>query len=152
MTPSQTSGVDALARPTKVVEGLSAMPMMSVQSAPMASASRTFFARPKVNRVMPSSICLQAVAALVDVQLGRDVPVLDDGARDELGEHDDISAEINDVVLRFYIPAVDVDGVGKGLEGIEADAQRQDADALNGRKTGAQQALMLLSTKFAYLK
>ena len=33
MTPSQTSGVDALARPTKVVEGLSAMPMISVQSA-----------------------------------------------------------------------------------------------------------------------
>ena len=32
MTPSQTSGVDALARPTKVVEGLSAMPMISVQS------------------------------------------------------------------------------------------------------------------------
>lgn len=57
MTPSQTSGVDALARPTKVVEGLSAMPMISVQSAPTASASRTFFARPKVNRVMPSSIC-----------------------------------------------------------------------------------------------
>ena len=57
MMPSHTSGVDALARPTKVVEGLSATPMMSVHKAPMASASSTFLARPKVNRVMPSSSC-----------------------------------------------------------------------------------------------
>ncbi len=59
MTPSQTSGVEALARPTKEMEGLSATPMMSVQRAPMASASSTFLARPKVNRVMPSSICFK---------------------------------------------------------------------------------------------
>ena len=56
MTPSQTSAVEALARPTKVVAGLSAMPMMSVHSAPTASASSTFLARPKVKMVMPSSI------------------------------------------------------------------------------------------------
>ena len=59
MTPSQTSAVEALASPTNVVEGLSAMPMMSVQRAPMVSARRTFLARPNVNRVMPSSICLR---------------------------------------------------------------------------------------------
>ena len=59
MTPSQTSGVEALARPTKETEGLSATPMMSVQRAPTASASSTFFARPKVKKVMPSSICFK---------------------------------------------------------------------------------------------
>ena len=46
---------------------------------------------------------LEVVAAMRHMQLGRHVPVLDDGARDELGEHDDIRAEINDVVLRFYV-------------------------------------------------
>ena len=53
--PDQRRG--RIGKAHKGVEGLSAMPMMSVQSAPTASASRTFFARPKVNRVMPSSIC-----------------------------------------------------------------------------------------------
>ena len=70
-----------------------------------------------------------------------DIPVLDDGAGDELGEHDDVSTEINDVMLCFHIPAVDVDGVGKCLEGVEADAQRQYANALNGRKTGAEDGI-----------
>ena len=75
------------------------------------------------------------------MQLGRHVPVLDDGARDELGEHDDIRAEINDVVLRLYVPAVDVDGIGERLERIEADAQRQGADALDGGKACPQQSV-----------
>ena len=44
-------------------------------------------------------------------------------------------------MLRFHIPAVDVDGVGKCLEGVEADAERQYADALNGRKTGAEDGI-----------
>ena len=54
--PSQTSPVEALASPTKVTEASSATPMMSVQRAPTASASRTFLARPKVKMVIPSSI------------------------------------------------------------------------------------------------
>lgn len=56
---------------------------------------------------------------LVNVQLGRDIPILDDGARNELGEHDNISAEVDDVVLSLYLPTVDINGVGKGLEGIK---------------------------------
>ena len=120
MTPSQTSGVDALARPTKVVEGLSAMPMMSVQSAPTASASRTFFVQTEGKQGHAFLDLLQAVTMLVDVQLGRDIPILDDGARDELGEHDNISAEVDDVVLSLYLPAVDINGVGKGLEGVKS--------------------------------
>ena len=89
---------------------------------------------------------------LVDVQLVGDVPVLDDGPRDELREHDHISAEIDDVALGFYIPAVDVDGVGKGLEGVEADAQRQGADALNGRKIRTQQAVDAAQDKVCVLE
>ena len=95
---------------------------------------------------------LQAVTMLVNVQLGRDIPILDDGARDKLGEHDNISAEVDDVVLSLYLPAVDINGVGKGLEGIKADAQRQDADALNGRKSGAQQAVDAAQDKVCVLE
>ena len=89
---------------------------------------------------------------LVDVQLVGDVPVLDDGPRDELREHDHISAEINDVALGFYISAVNIDGVGKGLEGVEADAQRQGADALNFGKSGAQQGVGAAQHKVCVLE
>ena len=78
---------------------------------------------------------------LVDMQLVRDIAVLDDGACDELREHDHIGTEVDDVALGFHIPAVDVDGIGEGLEGVEADAQRQSADALNFGKGGAQQGI-----------
>ena len=127
--PSHTSGVEAFARPTKVVEGLSATPMISVHSAPIASASSTFLARPKVNRV---------IAVLIHVQLVRHVAVFHDRAGDQLREHNHVSAEIDNVALSLHIPAVDIDRVGKGLEGIETDAQRQGADALNLRKAGAE--------------
>lgn len=89
---------------------------------------------------------------LVDVQLVGDVPVLDDRPRDELREHDHISAEINDVALGFYIPAVDIDGVGKGLEGVKADAQRQSADALYLGKGGAQQGVCAAQHKVCVLE
>ena len=134
MTPSQTSGVEALARPTKETEGLSATPMMSVQSAPMAYGQQDFLCQAEGEQGHAVLDLLELIAAFVDVETVGDVPVLDDGAGDELGEHDDVSTEINDVMLRFHIPAVDVDGVGKCLEGVEADAQRQYADALNGRQ------------------
>ena len=81
-----------------------------------------------------------------------DVPVLDDGACDELGEHDDVSAEVDDVVLGLYVPAVDVDGVGEGLEGVEADAQRQHADARDGRKAGAEEGVEAAEHKVCILE
>ena len=84
---------------------------------------------------------LQAVAVPVYVQLAGDIAVFDDGARDELREHDHVGAEVDDIALRLHIPAVDVDGVGQGLEGVEADAQRQGADALDLGKAGAQQGI-----------
>ena len=77
----------------------------------------------------------------VYVQLVGDIAVFDDGARDELREHDHVGAEVDDIALRLHIPAVDVDGVGQGLEGVEADAQRQGADALDLGKAGAQQGI-----------
>ena len=95
---------------------------------------------------------LQIIAVFVDMELSRDVPVFDDGPRDELGEHHHIGTEIDDVVFGLHLPAVDVDGVGKGLEGIEADAQRQGADALDRRKAGAQQAVDAADDKVRVLE
>ena len=88
----------------------------------------------------------------VDMQLSRDIAVFDDGACDELREHDHIGTKINDVVLGLHIPAVDINGVGKGLEGVEADAQRQGADALNGRELGAEQAVQAGEDEVRILK
>ena len=68
------------------------------------------------------------------MQLFRHIPVFYDGAGDELGEHDHIGAEIDDVVFGGNIPAVDVDGIAHGLEGVEADAQRQYADPFQVRQ------------------
>ena len=92
------------------------------------------------------------VAVLVDVQLGRHVTVFDDGAGDQLREHDHIGPEVDDVLFRRHIAAVDVDGVGKGLEGVKADAQRQDADPLNGRKARPQQSVGALQDKICVLE
>ena len=70
MTPSQTSAVEALASPTNVVEGLSAMPMMSVQRAPMVSASRTFFGEAECEQGHAILDLLEVVAAMSHMQLG----------------------------------------------------------------------------------
>ena len=83
----------------------------------------------------------QGVAVLVDVQLIRYIAVFHDGARNELREHDHIGTKVDDVALGLHIPAVDINGVGQGLEGVEADAQRQGADALDLGKGRAQQGI-----------
>ena len=67
---------------------------------------------------------LEAVAVFINMQLGCHIAVFYDGAGNQLGEHDHIRAEIDDIVLGFYIPAVYVDGIAHGLEGVEADAER----------------------------
>ena len=95
---------------------------------------------------------LQAVAVPVYVQLVGDIAVFHDGAGNQLREHDHIGTKVDDITLCLYIPAVNIDGVGKGLEGVKADTQRQSANALDLGKGGAQQAFALRSTKFAYLK
>ena len=77
----------------------------------------------------------------INVQLVRYIAVFHDGAGDQLREHDHVGTEIDDIALGLHIPAVDVDGVGQGLEGVEADAQRQRADALDLGKAGAQQGI-----------
>ncbi len=89
---------------------------------------------------------------LVDVQLVGDVPVLHDGARNELREHDHIGTKVDDVALGLHVPAVDVDGVGEGLEGVEADAQRQGADALDLGKGRAQQGIGAAQHKVCILE
>ena len=95
---------------------------------------------------------LEVIAVVVDVELVGDVPVFHDGSGDELGEHDHIGTEVDDVPLCLHIPAVDVDGIGKGLEGIEADAQRQGADALDLSKAGAQQGVDAAEHKVCVLE
>lgn len=77
----------------------------------------------------------------VYVQLVRDIAVFHDGAGDQLREHDHIGTKVDDITLCLYIPAVNIDGVGKGLEGVKADAQRQSANALDLGKGGAQQGI-----------
>ena len=58
-------------------------------------------------------------------QFGRNIRVADNRSRNQLGEQDDVGAEVDDIVLRLDISAVDVDGIAHRLEGIKADAQRQ---------------------------
>ena len=69
----------------------------------------------------------QAVTIFVYMQLSSHVTVFHDGTCNQLGEHNHIRAEINDIVLSLHIPAVYVDGVAHGLEGVEADTQRQNS-------------------------
>ena len=45
---------------------------------------------------------------------------------DEVGEHRHEAGEIDEIRHRFGFAAVDVDRVAQRLEGIEADAERQD--------------------------
>ena len=59
------------------------------------------------------------------LQLFRHGFVADDGARDELGKEGDIGAEGDHVFLHRGVPAVDVDGIAHGLEGVKADADGQ---------------------------
>ena len=78
--------------------------------------------------------------------------VLHDRPRDQLGEHDHIGTKVDDVALGLHIPAVDINGVGQGLEGVEADAQRQGANALNFGKGGAQQGIHAAQHKVCVLE
>ena len=86
------------------------------------------------------------------MQLVGYVPVFDDGAGDQLGEHNHICAKVDDVALGGHIPAVDVDGVGQGLEGVEADAQGQHLDALDGGEGSAQQGIGTFQHKVCVLE
>ena len=67
-------------------------------------------------------------------QLGEKVPGLDDGARHKLREEGNIEGQAEEAPLRLELPAVHVDGVAQRLEGIEADAHRQDD--LQGARPG----------------
>ena len=61
------------------------------------------------------------------------IPIADDGARYELGEEGDVSAEGNVASLGVGASAVEVDGIGHDLEGVEADAdgEGQPVDGLD---------------------
>ena len=152
MMPSHTSGVEALASPTKVVEGLAGHADDVGPQGTDGVCQQHLLGQTEGEQGHALFDLRQGVAVLVDVQLIRYIAVFHDGARNELREHDHIGTKVDDVALGLHIPAVDINGVGQGLEGVEADAQRQGADALDLGKGRAQQALALRSTKFAYLK
>ena len=73
------------------------------------------------------------------LQLVRHGAVLDNGSGDELGEEGDVRAEGHRVPLDRGRPAVDINGVAHGLEGVEADADGQ-GETQNG-ETQARQAV-----------
>ena len=50
------------------------------------------------------------------------VRITDDRTCNELGEHRDVEQELIEGVLNIGIPAVNVDGVGQRLEGVERNA------------------------------
>ena len=58
-------------------------------------------------------------------QLSLDVPVLDDGARDELREQRDVQCEGQEDLLDADLAGVQVDDVREDLERVERDADRQ---------------------------
>ena len=59
------------------------------------------------------------------VELGNVLPGLDDGAGHQLGEEGDIQRHVHKAFLRANLAPVHIDGIAEGLEGIKADAHRQ---------------------------
>ena len=63
---------------------------------------------------------------MVLLELVEDVAGALDGAGHQLGEEGDEQGVVDEVLLRFHVFAVDVDGVAQGLEGVEGDAYGQE--------------------------
>ena len=60
------------------------------------------------------------------VELGDEIPGLDDGSGHELREEGDVQRGPHEIALGRYLAAGDVDGVAERLEGIEGDADGQE--------------------------
>ena len=76
--------------------------------------------------------------------------VLDDGAGDQLGEQGDVRAHVENIALGLDDAAVHVDGIGHGLEGIEADADRQGKPQC--RDPGRQEAVDVVDGEIRVLE
>ena len=76
--------------------------------------------------------------------------VLDDGPGDQLGEQRHIRTHVEDVLLGLHDAPVHVDGVGHGLEGVEADADGQGQSQRGD--TGAQQAVQVVDGEIRVLE
>ena len=70
-------------------------------------------------------------------QLGLDVGVAHDGPRHQLGEKADVERQQKPVFLGLDAPAVEVDDIAHGLEGVKTDAQGQ-GDVPHGQHLPAQ--------------
>ncbi len=65
----------------------------------------------------------QGRLALID--LGCNIPVFDDGTRNELRKQGNIKQDLPEILLRIHIPPVNIDHVAHGLKGVEGNAERQ---------------------------
>ena len=63
---------------------------------------------------------------VVLLELVEDVAGALDGPGHQLGEEGDEQGVVDEVLLRFHVLAVDIDGVAQGLEGVEGDAHGQE--------------------------
>ena len=70
------------------------------------------------------------------LKLGFDIGIADDGPRDELREHGDIGAEVDEIALGGHGAPVDIHHITEDLEGVEADANGQRHPQKRHRKAG----------------
>ena len=73
-------------------------------------------------------------APLIYMQLGGYIAVFHNGSGNQLGEHNYVCAEIDDVFFRFRVSAIYIDGIRQRLKGVKADAERKNIDALYERE------------------
>ena len=69
-----------------------------------------------------SPFCQRRLAV---IDLGSDIPVFDDGPRNELRKQGDIKQDLAEIFLRIHISPINIDHVTHGLECIERDTERQ---------------------------
>lgn len=84
------------------------------------------------------------------IDLGFNIPVLHDGAGDELREHCDVRAEADDVSLRPDLPPVYVYCVGHGLEGVERNTHRKGD--IHKRNSRARKSIYVLDKEIVILE
>ena len=92
---------------------------------------------------------LLSEAVLSVLKLERNVVVTNDGTRDELGEHCNVSRKVDGVLLRL-LAAIYVNDVGDDLEGVEGDTDRKND--LQKRDRGAEDLVEVVNEEVHILE